>query len=108
MNNTDRLQEIDIKIAIIEGYEYRINGYGIEVKSASGLGIPFSPTTNSQQAMELLKKYRVALEYCIHQPDCTCGGWIASAQDSENTVVIDSKTPEEAICQAVIALHDKE
>ena len=99
------LDELDRKVAEAQGWEAKEysntkNLYYIDPKT-SALRDDYHPSTNKAQAMELVIKYKVNVEYCIYKPNCECPGWMAVMR--QGAIIEEANTPMEAICKAVIA-----
>ena len=75
---------------------YRVNGHGAVWAYWSKEDMElYSPSTNWQQAGELLEKYHIELEWKGAE-------WIASTYSPERESQSISSTPQRAICMAVL------
>jgi len=68
----------------------------------------YHPSTNWQQAGELQVKFNISVSPCMHKPKCGCDGWEAIIFTDREIYIGNGKTPQEAICKAVIAMHEGE
>jgi len=113
------MSDLDRQVAFVQGWEGRIRkdgGFYWHKENGEYTGLllsHYTPSTNWQQAGELLEKYGIGIS-----PHIICSRkdyqeneilqWVASST-RRNTIrvykIAQGSTPQEAICKAVIELH---